>query len=96
MMSVEIDVQRSNIKELEQKVSMLEHQLRCDRPYLQLYRLGASTLLVAVISIVFWLLTGVGVPFHPVFATVVAPVSVALIIMAFLTKPKKIDTKPTT
>lgn len=69
---------------LEQKIRFLEMQLESHRPYLQLYRLGAGSLLVAVLSLVVWLLTGTGIPFHPIFAIAVIPAAVGVILMAFL------------
>jgi len=74
---------------LELKVRLLENQLHCDRPYLQLYRLGAGGLFVSIISILMWLTTHVGAPFHPLFAAVAAPVSGGQIAMGYLVKPKK-------
>jgi len=35
------------------------------------------------------MLLGVGIPFHPVFAIVVTPASLGVMVMAFLIKPKK-------
>jgi hypothetical protein len=73
--------------ELAEKVHFLESQLQCDRPYLQLYRLGAGGLLGAVTSLVVWVITGIGIPFHPMFAAGVIPLSIAVIVMAFLIRP---------
>jgi hypothetical protein len=75
--------------ELHTKVRFLEMQLQADRPYAQLYKLGAGSLFVAVISLVFWGLTGIGAPFHPIFALAAVPVSVGLIGMAFLVRGAK-------
>ncbi len=77
--------------QLETKSLLLEHQLHCDRPYLQVFRLGAASLLLAVLSLLVWFFTGVGVPFHPVFATATILAAMAAIVMAFLIKPKEED-----
>jgi hypothetical protein len=77
----------TRVKELEKKVKFLESQLHCDRPYLQLYRLGAGGFLAAIISLVMWVAAGVGIPFHPIFAAGVIPLSIAIIVMAFLIRP---------
>ena len=74
---------------LEDRVRILEHFLSCDRPYLHLYRLGACSLLAALLSLLTSMLLGVGIPFHPVFAIVVTPASLGVMVMAFLIKPKK-------
>jgi len=79
---------------LQMKIRLLENQLQCDRSYLQLFRLGAASLLVSLLSILFWWITGVGAPFHPVFAAVVLPVSVGLMAMAFLIKSARLEKKP--
>jgi hypothetical protein len=71
-------------RKLEGKVRFLETQLQSDRPYSQLYRLGAGSLFVAIISLVFWGLTGIGAPFHPTFAVTLIPASIGAIVMAFL------------
>jgi hypothetical protein len=81
-------------EDLRMKVELLEHQLQCDRSHLQLFRQGAAGLLISLVSILFWWITGVGAPFHPVFAAVVMPVSVGLMAMAFLIKSTKLDKKP--
>jgi hypothetical protein len=75
--------------ELQEKVRFLEAELRADRPYSQLYKLGAGGLFVAVISLVFWIITGIGAPFHPIFSAAVIPVSLGLIVMAFLIRHEK-------
>ena len=77
------------LRRLEEKVKFLEAQLHSQMPYLQLYRLGAGSLFVAIISIVIWLLTGTGIPFHPVFAAGVIPAALGVIAMAFLVRPAK-------
>jgi hypothetical protein len=76
---------------LQIEIRLLERQLHSDRPYLQLYRLGAASLVVSVLSLVVWALTGVGAPFHPIFAAGVIPAAVGVMLMAFLTKPKEED-----
>jgi hypothetical protein len=75
---------RENVTALQQKIRFLEMQLESHRPYLQLYRLGGGSLFVAVLSLVVWLLTGTGIPFHPIFAVGVIPAAIGLIAMAFL------------
>jgi hypothetical protein len=79
---------------LEAKVRFLEAELRSDRPYSQLYKLGAGSLFVALISLVFWGLTGIGAPFHPIFAATVAPASIGIVVMAFLVRRNKKQEKP--
>jgi hypothetical protein len=74
---------------LRATVRFLEAQLGTDRPYAQLYKLGAGSLFVAVISLVFWGLTGIGAPFHPIFAAAALPASVGIIAMAFLVRGEK-------
>jgi hypothetical protein len=81
-------------EDLRMKIELLEQQLQCDRSHLQLFRLGAAGLLISLLSILFWWRTGVGAPFHPVFAAVVIPVSAGLMAMAFLIKSTKLDKKP--
>jgi hypothetical protein len=71
------------LAQLQARVRFLEAQLGTDRPYLQLYKLGGVSLLVAVISLIGWAITGIGVPFHPVFAAMVIPVAVGVLAMAF-------------
>jgi len=83
----------SEKEELVNKIRLLEQQLQCDRPYLRLYRLGATSLVVAVLSILMWYFAGVGVPFHPAFAALVIPVAVGLMIMAVLMRPERSDRK---
>jgi hypothetical protein len=82
-------------EELQMKVQLLEHQLQCDRSHLQLFRVGAGSLLISLLSLAFWRITGVGAPFHPIFAAVVMPVSAGLMTMAFLIKKyRKSENKP--
>jgi len=76
------------VRQLKEEIKFLEAQLESQVPYLQLYRFGAGGLFVAIISIVVWLLTGTGIPFHPIFAAGVIPASVGVIVMAFLVRPK--------
>jgi len=82
---------QEEMNQLDTKSRLLEHQLHCDRPYLQVFRLGAASLLLAVLSILVWFFTGVGVPFHPVFAAATIPAAMAVVVMAFLIKPKEQD-----
>ena len=77
------------IRALENRIRFLESQLEAQLPYRQLYRLGAGSLFVAVISVVIWLLTGTGIPFHPIFAAGVIPTSLGVIAMAFLVRSDK-------
>ena len=78
---------KADPRKLEEKVRFLEAQLESQRPYLQLYRLGAGSLFIAVLSIVIWLITGIGIPFHPIFALGVIPVAIGVIVMAFMIRP---------
>jgi hypothetical protein len=80
---------RTELRKLEEKVRFLEAQIKSQRPYLQLYRLGAGSLFVAVLSIVVWLITGIGIPFHPIFALGVIPAAIGVIVMAFLVRSAK-------
>ena len=59
------------IHELESKVCFLENQLQNDKPHLQLYKIGAGSLLTAVASLTLWMVAGIAAPFHPIFAAVV-------------------------
>lgn len=77
----------------EAKIHFLESQLHADRPYAQLYKLGAGSLFVAIISLAFWGLTGIGAPFHPIFAAAVLPASIGIIVMAFLVRHEKKEGK---
>ena len=81
-------------RRLEAKIRFLESQLQSDRPYSQLYKLGAGSLFVAIVSLAFWALTGIGAPFHPIFAAVVIPVAIGVIVMAFLVRHDKRQGKP--
>lgn len=74
---------------LEDRVRFLETQLRGDRPFSQLYKLGAGSLFVALMSLAFWAFTGIGAPFHPIFAAAVVPASIGAIAMAFLIRRDK-------
>jgi hypothetical protein len=74
------------VRKLQEKVKFLEMQLESDAPHLQLYRLGAGFVLMSVVSVVAWLLTGVGIPFHPLFAAIVTPAAAGVIAMAFLVR----------
>jgi hypothetical protein len=78
-----------DMRKLEDRIKFLEAQLQSQKPYSQLYRLGAGSLFVSVISLLVWLLTGTGIPFHPIFAAGVVPVSICVIVMAFSVRPKK-------
>jgi hypothetical protein len=80
-------------EDLKMKIELLENQLLCDRSHLQLFRLGAASLLISLLSILFWWRTGVGAPFHPVFAAVAVPVSAGLMAMAFSIKSTNFDKK---
>jgi hypothetical protein len=84
-----ISDQSTELRTLQERINFLEAQLTSQRPYLQLYRLGAGSLFVALLSIVVWLLTGTGIPFHPIFAAGVIPASLGVIAMAFLMRSSK-------
>jgi hypothetical protein len=77
------------IQQLQQRVCFLEHQLHSDRPYQRLFRIGAITLSIALMSLLMWAITGVGMPFHPLFATGVIPAAIGVIIIAFAIRPSK-------
>ena len=68
------------------RIRFLEGQLRSNLPYMQMYKFGAGSLVVAIVSLIVWALTGAGVPFHPVFAALVIPASIGLMVMAFLVR----------
>lgn len=74
---------KAQLRTLGSEVHFLEGQLRADRPYSRIYNLGAGSLFVATISLVFWALTGIGAPFHPIFAAATIPASIGVIAMAF-------------
>jgi hypothetical protein len=80
--------QLADVRRLRERIVFLETELESHRPYLQLFRLGAGSLFLSVISIVIWLVTGNGIPFHPVFAAGVTPAALGVIVMAFLIRPK--------
>jgi hypothetical protein len=82
------DPTKGKVLALERKIAFLEMQLESNRPYLQLYRLGAGSLFVAFLSLAVWLLTGTGIPFHPIFAIGVIPAAIGVIAMAFLIRPE--------
>jgi hypothetical protein len=74
------------LAQLQARIGFLEEQLRSRLPYLQMYRFGAGSLLVAVVSLLVWVVTGAGAPFHPVFAVMVIPAAIGLMVMAFLVR----------
>lgn len=76
-----------NVQRLEQRIRFLEAQLESQRPYLQLYRIGATGLFLAFISLAAWALAGIAIPLHPVFAMGSIPVALGVMIMAFLIRP---------
>jgi hypothetical protein len=77
----------ATIRELERTVRSLESQIKNDNFHLRLYRLGAGAFLFGAGSLVIRAFTGLGAPLHPVFAAMVIPVSIVLMIMAFLARP---------
>lgn len=79
------------LAQLQAKVRFLEAQLRADLPYLQVYRFGGASLLMAIVSLAVWAVTGVGVPFHPVFAAMVVPVAIGVMVMAFFLRRENHD-----
>lgn len=79
----------SEVARLRGKIQFLEHQLQSDRLHLRLYRLGAGAFLLGAFSLLVWLFTGVGAPFHPVFSVITLPVSAAIMGMAFLARPAR-------
>jgi hypothetical protein len=76
-------------EELSARIRFLESQLKTDRPYSQLYKFGAGSLFVALISLAFWAVTGIGAPFHPIFALGVVPAALGVMAMAFLVRREK-------
>ena len=82
----EIAATTVEVYQLRDRVKFLEAQLRSNLPYLQMYKFGAGSLLVAIVSLLVWLFTGAGVPFHPVFAAMVVPAAIGLMVMAFLVR----------
>jgi hypothetical protein len=86
---------RSDILKLYERIRFLEAQLQRDTRFpLQLYKLGGASLIVGAISLIVWAATGIGVPFHPVFAATVIPVSIGVMVMAFLLKREIDGQKP--
>ena len=59
------------VAQLQARVRFLEAHLQTHLPYLQLYKFGGVSLLVAAVSLIAWVITGIGVPFHPAFAAMV-------------------------
>ena len=91
-------VPKAEIQPLLDKIKSLEARLRSSLPYFQMYKFGAGSLLVAIVSLTVWVFTGAGVPFHPVFAALVIPAAIGLMAMAFLVRreipdPAKIGDK---
>jgi uncharacterized membrane protein (DUF485 family) len=80
---VEQDSPNVGVAQLQARVRFLEAQLRADAPYLRLYKFGAISLGLAIVSLIGWAITGIGVPFHPVFAAMAIPVAIGVIVMAF-------------
>ena len=89
--SHEYCVPRVEVQPLLDKIKFLEGQLRSTLPYLQMYKFGAGSLLVAIVSLIVWAFTGAGVPFHPVFAALVIPAAIGLMAMAFLVRREILD-----
>jgi len=84
------------VGQLLKRIEFLEAQLRSNVPYLQMYKFGAGSLLVALVSLLVWLFTGTGAPFHPIFAAMVIPAAIGLMVMAFLVRrdiPKSAEEK---
>lgn len=77
---------KAEVQLLLDKIKSLEIKLTSSLPYLQMYKFGAGSLLVAVVSLIVWAFTGAGVPFHPVFAALVIPAAIGLMVMAFLVR----------
>lgn len=84
-------VSKAEVQPLLDKIKSLEIQLRSNLPYLQMYKFGAGSLLVAIVSLIVWAFTGAGVPFHPVFAALVIPAAIGLMAMAFLVRRENPD-----
>ena len=72
-----------SVAQLQARIRFLEAQLRADLPYLQIYKFGGTSVLVAIVSLAAWAITGIGVPFHPVFAAMAVPVAIGVMVMAF-------------
>lgn len=77
---------RSENKQLLLRVELLEADLRKNVPYLQLYRFGAGAFSLSIVSLLAWLLTGIAIPFHPMFALATLPVGVVFMAMAWMTR----------
>ncbi len=73
-------------KELSKKVDLLKADLRQNAPHLQLYRFGAGAVTLSSISLLSWLISGVSIPFHPVFVITTFPMGIAFMAMAWLTR----------
>jgi hypothetical protein len=71
---------------LRLRIEFLEQQLAADKLHLRLYRLGAGAAVCSVFSLAVWVFTGVGAPFHPVFAALSLPVAMGVVGMAFLVR----------
>lgn len=85
-----------SVPQLQARIRFLETQLYADQPYLRLYRVGGLSLFAALISLLSWVVLGIGVPFHPIFAVMTIPVAIGIVIMAFAVRreqPKKAGTR---
>ena len=79
------------VQSLLDRIKVLEGQVKSNLPYAQMYKFGAGSLLIAVLSLIVWAFTGAGVPFHPVFAAMVIPAAIGLMIMAFLVRREALN-----
>jgi hypothetical protein len=77
---------RAENEQLSLKLELLKAELHKNIPSLQLYRFGAGAFSLSVISLLTWLFTGVAIPFHPIFATVIFPVGPIFMAMAWFTR----------
>lgn len=84
--SVERSSLETGIAQLQARIRFLEAQLQADNPYIRLYKFGGLSLIVAVVSLLSWAVMGVGVPFNPIFALMVVPVAIGVMVMAFLVR----------
>jgi hypothetical protein len=73
-------------KALRDQIAFMETQLRREAFGFQLYKIGAAGFFASVMSLVFWAVTGVGAPFHPVFAGLLTPASAGIMAMGFLVR----------
>jgi DNA-binding response OmpR family regulator len=77
-----------NVRDVVNQIALLQMALEANLPHLRLYRWGAAGLLMSIVSLAAWKLTGLGIPFHPFFACCGCITSLGTMVMAFLVKAR--------